>query len=71
METKDIIQFIDCGVFCRCHDITPVYGTIIVSKIGNIFKPKIENNIRNSFNERNNKNKNKINYNLLSLIDNK
>ena len=43
----------------------------IISKIGNIFKPKIENNIRNSFNERNNKNKNKINYNLLSLIDNK
>ena len=43
----------------------------VISKIGSIFKPKIENNIRNSFNERNNKNKNKINYNLLSLIDNK
>ena len=43
----------------------------VISKIGSIFKPKIENNIRNSFNDHNNKNKNKINYNLLSLIDNK
>ena len=46
-------------------------GKYIISKIGNIFKPRLENNIRNSFNEPNNKNRNKINYNLMSLIDNK
>ena len=46
-------------------------GKYIISKIGSIFKPKVENNIRNSYNDPNNKNKNKINYNLLSLIDNK
>ena len=44
-------------------------GKYIISKIGSIFKPKVENNIRNSYNNPNNKNK--INYNLLSLIDNK
>ena len=46
-------------------------GKYIISRIGSIFKPKVENNIRNSFNDQNKKNKNKINYNLLSLIDNK
>ena len=41
----------------------------IISKIGSIFKPKIDNNIRRSFKDSNNKNK--INYNLISLLDNK
>ena len=42
-----------------------------ISKIGSIFKPKVENNIRSSLNEINTKNKNKISYNLLSLVDKK
>ena len=53
------------------NSINNIGNKYVISKIGSIFKPKIENNIRNSFNDRNNKNKNKINYNLLSLIDNK
>ena len=46
-------------------------GIFMISKIGSIFKPRIDNNIRKSFNEQNNKNKNKINYNLISILDNK
>ena len=43
----------------------------IISKIGSLFKPKIDNDIRTSLKETNNKIKNKINYNLISLLDNK
>ena len=53
------------------HNINNNEGKYIISKIGSIFKPKIDNNIRNSFKDSNNKNKNKINYSLISLLDNK
>ena len=43
----------------------------IISKIGSLFKPKIDNNIQTSLKVPNNKIKNKINYNLISLLDNK
>ena len=53
------------------NNVTNNEGKYAISKIGSIFKPVIDNNIRSSFNENKNKTKNKINYNFLSFVDSK